>query len=333
MPTISIIIPIYNVEKYLAKCLDSVLAQTFTDFELILVNDGSPDNCGVICDEYEKKDDRIIVIHKENGGLSSARNAGINVAQGEYIAFVDSDDFIHERMYEILHEAAKNLCADIVICDVSLVREDEVVDKKCNINDKIRHFSNIEALHQIYTPHGINFIMTVNKLYKRNLFNNIAFEKGRIHEDEIIAHQLLYECAKISYLPINLYYYTQTNNSITRSSFNINKLDALYAFKQRILFFIEIKQISLQQKAESFYIHTFFDYLLKVKKSQLVSEKDFKLFKKNYSPSLLSLLRNPLYSIREKILWALFIINPYFYELHIKIKDRKLLLKTNGEIT
>lgn len=99
MPTISIIVPVYNVEAYLCRCIDSILAQTFTDFELILVDDGSPDNCSSICDEYAKKDSRIVVVHKENGGLSDARNTGLDIAKGEYIGFVDSDDFIHPQTY------------------------------------------------------------------------------------------------------------------------------------------------------------------------------------------------------------------------------------------
>ena len=109
MPKISIIVPIYNVEKYLDKCIKSILNQSFEDFELILVNDGSTDSCGVICDKYKKLDGRITVIHKANGGLSSARNAGIDIARGEYIGFVDSDDYIHEKMYEILYNNAQNI--------------------------------------------------------------------------------------------------------------------------------------------------------------------------------------------------------------------------------
>ena len=113
-PKISIIVPVYKVEKYIHKCIDSILNQTFKDFELILVDDGSPDNCGKICDEYAKKDSRVIVIHKENGGLSSARNSGLDIARGDYIGFVDSDDYIENDMYELLY----NLCEENN-CDIS----------------------------------------------------------------------------------------------------------------------------------------------------------------------------------------------------------------------
>ncbi|MFZ3577233.1 glycosyltransferase family 2 protein, partial [Virgibacillus sp. DJP39] len=130
---LSIIVPVYKVEQYLAKCIDSILNQTYKDFELILVNDGSPDNCSDICDSYMKKDNRIKVIHKANGGLSSARNAGIQIARGEYIGFVDSDDFIHRRMYEVLYKNAFKYLSDIVVCDYSQVQEGEkYIEKEIN---------------------------------------------------------------------------------------------------------------------------------------------------------------------------------------------------------
>lgn len=129
MPKISIIVPIYNVEKYIEKCIQSILNQTFSDFELILVNDGSTDSCGEICDKYKKLDDRIIVIHKVNGGLSSARNAGIDIARGEYIGFIDSDDYIHEKMYEILYNNAITYNSDIVICKKEMFMKKRKMNK------------------------------------------------------------------------------------------------------------------------------------------------------------------------------------------------------------
>jgi len=128
MPKISVIVPVYNVEKYLAKCIDSILAQTFTDFECILINDGSPDNSPAICDEYAKKDERMKVIHKENGGVSSARNTGLDIAQGEWITFADSDDWVDENYLELMYSnAIKNNC-DLSICGF------KSVDEKGNIN-------------------------------------------------------------------------------------------------------------------------------------------------------------------------------------------------------
>jgi glycosyltransferase involved in cell wall biosynthesis len=156
---LSIIVPVYNVERYLNKCLDSILNQTFKDFELILVNDGSRDKSGEICDRYEKVDKRIKVIHKDNGGLSSARNAGLNIAEGDYIAFVDSDDFIHYRMYEILINTAIKKKSDITMCKYMDAFEHEIYDLQGDkeLTNTI-DFSNLEFLSQLYSKNGVQFV-------------------------------------------------------------------------------------------------------------------------------------------------------------------------------
>ena len=183
---ISIIVPVYNVEKYLNRCFDSILNQTFTDFELILVDDGSTDNSGIICYEYKTKDNRIKVIHKENGGLSSARNAGLDIARGKYIGFVDSDDFINKDMYKILFDTIQANNSDMVICDYYKVNEDDINkfrNLKCNCeNIKIKNLNNLESIDNLFLT-GEKFIYAWNKLYKRELFNDLRYEKGRIYEN------------------------------------------------------------------------------------------------------------------------------------------------------
>ncbi len=157
---ISIVIPVYKVEPYLSKCIDSILAQTYTNLEIILVDDGSPDNCPKICDEYAKLDNRIIVIHKENGGLSDARNAGIRIVTGEYIGFVDSDDYIDAKMYEILAQKITKYEADISICSyIKIFEKSEKKLYKKLINQDIL-MTNIEALRALFTArdYGINSI-------------------------------------------------------------------------------------------------------------------------------------------------------------------------------
>lgn len=124
MPELSIIVPVYKVEKYLPRCIDSILAQTFGDFELILIDDGSPDGCGRICDEYARKDKRIVVIHQKNMGVSAARNAGLDIARGRYIGFVDSDDWIEPQMYEVMMDAIRENGADMAVCGVRYADED-----------------------------------------------------------------------------------------------------------------------------------------------------------------------------------------------------------------
>ena len=179
---ISVIVPIYKVEKYLHRCIDSVLAQTFTDFELILVDDGSPDNCGKICDEYAEKDNRIHVIHKENGGLSDARNAGIDWAfansDSEWITFIDSDDWIHPKYLETLYNAVKETGCEISICGY-----EETTGDSPKVDD-INLQAVIVSTEDFFCEHNVNAVVAWGKLYKKELFREIRYPVGKLHEDE-----------------------------------------------------------------------------------------------------------------------------------------------------
>lgn len=200
MPEISIIVPVYKVEEYLPRCIDSILAQTFTDFELILVDDGSPDGCGKICDEYAEKDDRIVVIHKINGGVSSARNEGINSSTGGYIAFVDSDDVIHPKYFEVLYNIMGD--ADISYCDYMTFTEDY-------------HFDNIEKYqvesfkgNDIFSNPKLSFFIVWNKLIKKSILNDYKFRTDiKNAEDSLFAFGLLTRCNKVVYVKHQLYGY------------------------------------------------------------------------------------------------------------------------------
>lgn len=320
-PKISIIVPIYKVENHLEKCINSILNQTFRDFELILVNDGSPDNCGNICDLYKERDSRIKVIHKKNGGLSSARNAGLDIAKGDYIGFVDSDDYINKNMYEVLYNIAKNDNSDIVICDYKSVNKnnenyDDSIEKKYEVS----RFNNIEALNELYSDNNIIFTVAWNKIYKRYLFNNLRYELGKLHEDEFIIHKILYNSNKISFVKYKLYYYLQTENSIMRSQFNIKKLQLEEALEDRIRFF-KLKGLSnLKYKAEVSYIKNTFKLYIRANNEFDKSNENFKRFIKNMRYRSISLLRNPYYlfsnsyyNIKEKMAILIFSINPLIY--------------------
>ncbi len=234
---ISVIVPIYNVEPYLEKCIDSILNQTYQNLEIILVDDGSPDKCPAICDEYAKKDARIKVIHKENGGLSSARNAGLDVATGEYIAFVDSDDYLHEKTYE------KLLCrlladnADMALCDIYFVNEK---DEELNINT-ISLKDSVWREHIFWQElYGVNYTACVvawNKLYKAEIFQKLRYPIGKIHEDEFVIHQIVNNCARISVLNEKLYYYLQRGDSIVGQSYTLQRMDVVEGLLARALYF------------------------------------------------------------------------------------------------
>ncbi|CDB75077.1 glycosyltransferase [Clostridium sp. CAG:265] len=321
-PEISIIVPVYNVEKYLKRCIDSILNQSFTDFELILVDDGSTDNSGEIIDEYAIKDERIKVIHKENGGLSSARNVGIEYSKGNYIAFVDSDDYINKNMYKILYKNAIKYNAEISICNFEYVYENDDVDEEQDIiSEKISVNNNIESLEKLYSSENIQFIVAWNKLYKKNLFEKIRYDYGKYHEDEFIIHKLLYKCNKSVYCYDKLYYYLQRNGSIMGSSFNVNKLDVLDAMKERMDFFREIHLKELEYKTQNNYLYYFFDYYFRTK-YELNNNDMLRYMKKQFKGILKYLLSNPNYNLKAKLLWSLFAINPILYQLINNIRNK-----------
>ena len=231
---ISIVIPVYNVKKYIKKCIESVVNQTYPNLEIILVDDGSNDGSEKICDEYSAKYHNISVIHKKNGGLSSARNAGIDVAKGKYIGFVDSDDFIDERMYEILYKNMIKENADISLCNIYKFKNENEIHKTTQ-EEKIKTFEGIDIQKNLQNNY---FVMVVawNKLYKKDLFKTIKYPDGKIIEDAAIIHYLLAASNKVVMTNLELYYYFQRDNSIMHNS-NEKLLDELDALYDRIKFY------------------------------------------------------------------------------------------------
>ena len=230
-PLVSIIVPIYKVEPYLRRCLDSIVNQTYTNIEIILIDDGSPDNCPQICDEYASKDNRIKVIHKMNGGLSDARNSGIDISKGEYISFVDSDDWVDEKYIEILLDLTIKENADIVIGEYTKT-QGVILQEKQNIWTKT--YSSKEALIRLFSKNNITFTVSWGKLYKKELFNSIRFPIGKFHEDEFTTYILFYNSTKIVYTSKILYNYYQRAGSIVSTR---HPWDVLEALEQRYLFF------------------------------------------------------------------------------------------------
>lgn len=213
LPLISIIVPVYKVEPYLRKCVDSILAQTYTNIEVILVDDGSPDGCPAICDEYRKQDERVVVIHQENGGLSAARNAGLNVARGEYIGFVDSDDWIEPDMYEVLFQLISATESDVSIVDVCSDTENSV--EPPSKNDEIYVFNSDETMKELLLNQKFKSYMWV-KLYKASLFNNIRFPQERIlFEDMVVSSELFGYVNKAVYQEYHCYHYLLRQDSLS----------------------------------------------------------------------------------------------------------------------
>lgn len=228
-PLVSVIVPIYNVEKYLKKCVDSVIAQTYENIEIILVDDGSPDNCGAICDEYGKKDKRVRIIHKQNGGLSDARNVGIDTCRGKYISFVDSDDFVSPFFLEILYNAIKQNDADISSL-TRVVKFTDYSEYKVhfveNASDfKIKFVSVYEALKLMMYLKASNGAQL--NLYKRELFDNLRFPVGYLYEDLATTYKALIKSKKIALVDADIYAYRIRSDSILRRTFNKDKMSII----------------------------------------------------------------------------------------------------------
>lgn len=248
---ISIIVPIYKVEDYLRRCVDSLLAQTYHDFELILVDDGSPDNCGKFCDEYMALDSRIRVIHKENGGLSDARNAGLEIAQGKFIAFVDSDDWVSPYYLERMLTGLQQTNADI--CECNILRTDgNTPDDEVNDRSEIITFSAHDAMLELIQDNTFHQYVW-NKLYRREVIGDILFPKGKTNEDEFWTYQVFGNAKKVAKISCVLYSYFQRSGSIMSKTYSLKRLDALEAKLQRQVYIgARFPQLSLLAKQNLF---------------------------------------------------------------------------------
>lgn len=314
-PEISVIVPVYKVEKYLNKCIDSILLQTFKDFELILVDDGSPDKCGEICDKYEYEDNRIKVIHKENGGVSSARNAGIDIARGKYINFVDSDDWIERESLEVLYKIANETCADIVQ-GKGVIAKDEVNIELIK-NSTFNEYSNVEALHDLFNyDNGEIRIVPFNKLNSIRLFSGLRYPEGKIHEDEYLTPRLIYKANKVAVVDSQLYHYRLSKGSIMRSKFSIKNLDRIYILNEECKFYREIGERELYNKTLISYALTLIDMYKKVNDNLVNSHDILDNIKDDFINKYDFFINGQDATIKNKIIFMLF---KYFPKLTIKL--------------
>ncbi len=268
-PTVSVIVPCYKVEKYLRNCIDSVLNQTYGNLELILVDDGSPDKCGEICDEYAARDARIKVIHKVNGGLSSARNAGMRVMTGDYVTFLDSDDFLSLDALQTFVSLASAHDADIV--QAGFVRGSDTVFPAWNVKEEVRLFDN----HSIFTSFAAKIIVW-GKLYKTEVLEGITMPEGIINEDDWTTWKIYYRAKKIAVTNKPLYYYTVNPNSIMGQA--KKKPDTRYygAYDERISFFVgtgekDLEDISRMQFCKALLLSYANEQLSEEQRSEIVS--------------------------------------------------------------
>lgn len=234
---ISVIIPVYNVEKYLSRCLDSVINQTYSDLEILLVNDGSTDSSGFICDEYAKKDSRIVVIHQENKGTSIARNRGLERAKGEFIGFVDPDDVISVHFYEILYNTLIKTNSDLILCNFqNFTHFNEIKEDNRSLYNSNEYNGYNFIKNFTYKKDTVRYVVIWNKLYKRYLWDELRFpENVKICEDEYVWYKTMFKAHKICELDQIFYYYFKRANSIT------NKVYEQFSYKKEIAFIEALK--------------------------------------------------------------------------------------------
>lgn len=312
IPKISIIIPFYNVEKYIAKCIDSILTQTFTDFECILVNDGSPDNSPEICNEYAKKDERIKVIHKENGGVSSARNAGLNIAQGKWITFVDSDDWINDNYLKIMYDNAIKYDCDLSICGMQEFNEDGNITKK-NELFPVMCFDKNNAKKTLldfkyFTTSAVCKLVKTKYIRENEIIFDIAI---KICEDGLFWFEIIDKIDKIVYDSTPCYNYLRQENSATCSENAVKNYMNVFAATKKMA---ELeKNRSVKRKIKSYEVSIANNWCY-----SMVKNKSFN--KKNYSYYLKIVIKNIVFyfldgdiPIKHKVM-ALLALNPFLYK-------------------
>ena len=294
---ISVIVPVYNVEKYLDRCVKSILSQSFSDFELLLVDDGSPDRCGEMCDEYAKGDSRIKAFHKRNGGLSDARNFGIEKALGEYLMFVDSDDYIHEQMLETLHRLITENDADLAVCSAMDVFEGKEVTQV----REIREFTLNKTESYKYMLRGDGLRSACNKLYKRQTVGEVRFPVGKLYEDGFFTPQILQRVEKTAVTSRPMYYYFRRADSITTKPFRKGDLDVIEAYDICVRQVRELCPEALPF-AEFRYRNAYFNVLDKMlMRDDCKSIPEYKTTVKYLKSHTLDIIRDPGFGKMRKI--------------------------------
>jgi len=320
---ITIIVPVYNGERFIGKCFNSIINQTFKNLEIIIINDGSTDDSSKICDKFAKLDERITVIHQENSGLSAVRNKGLDMAKGDLIGFVDCDDYIHPRMYEILYKHLYDYNADIAMCEVTKVHNSNI-NGNIRESDKTINQQNIyclkqeEAFKNLFNEKNLIMVVPWNKLYKKDVFKNIRYPEGKIKDDEFVIHHIIHAIKKIVFTDAIFYYYNHNENSITNKKYNLQNLDAIEAIKDRLLLFELKKYQKLLSKGANSYLHLIIMHYYAVQKylpiERRVMEKLKRTFREEYK-KYKSILNN-----KNKTELFLFFIHPNFHSGFLRLR-------------
>ena len=304
-PLVSIIVPVFNVEKYLEECLDSILNQTYENIEVILVDDGSTDSSGKICDEYLKKDSKIKVFHKTNGGLSDARNYGVENSNGEYIIFVDSDDYLSKYTLEFSIKEIKDAAADILVFAIKREKEEkEILEYKKNI------FNREEGIIELFKGNLYRF-SACGKIYKTNIVKKYKFPEGKIHEDQATTYKYFLDANKIAYIDYVGYIYYKRENSILTKKYNIKRLDS-FSNWQEIVENMKNENFNIKKQVYVRYLWWIFDnlsYIISTNDSKDIKLKYMEIIKGSLKGNRLKLFWYNKYQLKYVILYLIFMIN------------------------
>ena len=314
---ISVIFPIYNVEQQLRRSIESILDQTYEDFELILVNDGSTDSSLSICQKYEKTDSRIKVINQKNQGVSAARNTGIDNACGEWIAFVDPDDYVHPTYLERLYNVALQTGADISVCNYRIVYGEK--DAFMQIEETTPQIcSGYESLNNFFGSQYTRNVSPWGKLVKKELHRNLRYPVGRVQEDAHITYRLFERANKVAYIDEYLYHYYQRKNSImnhpAKEKFLARRNDAIHAQEEMIDFFYMEKYDLYYKKSLSLLTYTYANACYQLYRVYMDKEtfgiyyNKFKLYYKRYKSVMIT-------TFKERIRYMCYYISPLFFDL------------------
>ncbi len=318
MKLISVIVPVYNVEKYVKKCVDSILNQDYENYEIIIVDDGSTDNSYNILTENYKDNDKVSIYQKENGGLSSARNFGLEKSKGEYVCFVDSDDIIAPFYLSHLCKMLEDENADIAIGKYQTFTNEISFNLEKEIN--IFTCSNNEAQMLLLENDYVNFVIACNKLYKKSLFDIVTFAEGKINEDEAIMYKLFYYSKKIVYSNQVIYGYYMRQGSITKRKFSTKNYDFLEIAKEKAVFFQD-KDLYIWALNQKNYCLILVDYALRTKEI-LKDKKGYKNLIKQYRKEVKPLLKNKFIAFKTRLSFVIVYVFPALYYFLVKINKK-----------
>ena len=309
-PLISVIVPVYNVEKYLSKCLDSIIAQTYQNLEIILVDDGSTDGSGLLCDMYSQQDTRIRVIHQPNAGLSAARNAGLEACQGSYIVFIDSDDYVANSLCSTLLSLCLESGSDIAMCGHYDVYFDRITP---TIPKENHYLSQKEAIVDLYNGKYVN-PSACRKLFKKEIFTDIRFPIGKLYEDAFIIVKLLLKIRKVAITTEQLYFYVRRENSITTCCFRQAHYDVIEAWKKNKELVLKVYP-DLDQLTNIWVVWSQFSVLDKMILSRVCSTEQVSALVHELRSKLIFILRSSTLSTARKIGILALCLHVNFYKL------------------